>query len=246
MRDLSALIPYFIFALLFFSCSTRDKQAVSIIEKSIQAHGGRKAWEEIQSISLVRDIWMFDENGDTESYVRQENEFRLKPFFEGKMNWVKDSVQHRYHFDGVSNRYWMGENEIQNEGFLQSKKRDMDAAFYVLTKPFDLLDKGKHLEYIGRVELPGGVPAEIVKVIDGDPADPSVDIWWYYFDPKSFEILAYKVKTSDHFSLVYNQGWDKTFGLLFPARRESYRVDEQGMHLYQRAIYGYGMYQVKR
>ncbi|MDX5477882.1 MAG: hypothetical protein LPJ98_05450, partial [Cyclobacteriaceae bacterium] len=76
-----------IVVLSLFSCSTRDKQAVSIIEKSIEAHGGMKAWEEVQSIKMVRDIWMFDESGDTESNVRQENEFRIKPFFEAKMSW---------------------------------------------------------------------------------------------------------------------------------------------------------------
>jgi hypothetical protein len=246
MRQFSTLIPYFISILLIFSCSSRDKQAIAIIEKSIEAHGGMNAWQDVQSIAMVRDIWMFDEAGNSESYIRQKNEFRFKPFFEAKMNWERDSILHRVHFDGVNTRYLMGENEIQNEGFLQSKKRDMDAAFYVLTKPFDLLDESKYIEYIGSEELPGGVSVETVKVIDGDPSDPGTDIWWYYFDPKSFEIMAYKVKTSDHHSLVYNQGWDKTTGLLFPARRESYRVDVEGSHLYQRAIYEYGTYEVTR
>lgn len=227
-----------------FSCSTRDKQAVSLIEKSIEAHGGKEAWEKVQSISMVRDIWMFDESGNTESNVRQENEFRLKPYFEAKMSWEKDSVQHRVIFDGLKTKYWMGENEIQNEGFLAAKKKDIDAAFYVLTKPFDLLDEGKDLKYEGKTELPGGVIMETVRVIDGDPNDPNVDIWWYYIDPNTFEIFAYKVKTIDHYSLVYNQGWDRSTGILMPARRESYRVDSLGNHLYRRALYGYGMYEI--
>ena len=246
MKPTRILFFYFACIFLLFSCSTRDKQAVDIVEKSIEAHGGMKAWEEVQSIAMVRDIWMFDEAGNTESYVRQENEFRLQPFFEAKMNWERDSIPHRVHFDGVTTRYVMGENEILNEGFLQSKKRDLDAAFYVLSKPFDLLEKGKHLEYQGREELAGGIPVETVKVIDGDPTDSRTDIWWYYFDPKTFEIVAYKVKTSDHYSLVYNQGWDKSTGLLLPARRESFRVDMEGNHLYKRAIYGYGKYEVVR
>ncbi|MFC0263663.1 hypothetical protein [Fontibacter flavus] len=233
-----------IVVLSLFSCSTRDKQAVSIIEKSIEAHGGMKAWEEVQSIKMVRDIWMFDESGDTESNVRQENEFRIKPFFEAKMSWEKDSIQHRVVFDGLKTQYWMGANEIQNEGFLAAKKKDIDAAFYVLTKPFDLLGEDKHLTYEGITELPGGVMMETVRVIDGDPKDPNVDIWWYYFEPRTFEIFAYKVKTSDHFSLVYNQGWDKSLGILLPARRESFRVDSLGNHVYRRALYGYGMYQI--
>jgi hypothetical protein len=237
-----------IFFFLFFllnSCDTRDRQAVAIIEKSIEAHGGQKAWNQVQSISMVRDLWLFDENGAVESNARQENEFRLKPYFEAKMSWEKDSLQHRVIFDGIKTQYWMGTNEIQNEGFLQSKKRDIDAAFYVLTKPFDLLDEGKNLTYEGKTELPGGIEVETVKVVDGNPEDPNTDIWWYFFDPKSFEILAYKVKTTDHYSLVYNQGWDSSTGILLPAKRESFRVDALGNHLYRRALYAYGLYRIK-
>jgi hypothetical protein len=238
---------FFIFAVLFsflISCSNRDKHAVSIIEKSIEAHGGKEAWEKAQTISMVRDLWLFDEDGNVESHARQENEFRLKPYFEAKMSWEKDSIQHRVIFDGLKTQYWMGGNEIQNEGFLQSKKRDIDAAFYVLTKPFDLLGESKNLTYEGRSELSGGISVETVKVVDGDPEDPNVDIWWYYFDPQSFEILAYKVKTTDHYSLVYNQGWDKSTGIVLPAKRESFRVDALGNHLYRRALYAYGMYSI--
>jgi hypothetical protein len=243
MRRYSLIIIPILFYFLF-SCSNRDKQAVSIIEKSIEAHGGKEAWEKVQSISMVRDLWLFDENGNVESNARQENEFRLKPYFEAKMSWEKDSVQHRVIFDGLKTQYWMGTNEIQNEGFLQSKKRDIDAAFYVLTKPFDLLDEGKNLTYEGRSELSGGISVETVKVIDGDPDGPNTDVWWYYFDPQSFEIVAYKVKTTDHYSLVYNQAWDKSTGIVFPAKRESFRVDSLGNHLYRRALYAYGLYRI--
>jgi hypothetical protein len=235
-----------IFITLLSSCSTRDKQAVSIIEKSIEAHGGWQAWEQVQSISMVREIWLFDESGEPESYVTQENTFRLKPYFEAKMSWEKDGIAHKVTFDGQKTQYWMGSNDIQNKGFLAAKKKDIDAAFYVLSKPFDLLDAGKVLSYEGKTELTGGLMMETVKVIDGDPNDPSVDEWWYYFDPSSFELYAYKVKTSDHYSLVYNQGWDRTFGVLMPAQRESFRVDSLGNHLYRRAIYGYGMYDVDK
>jgi hypothetical protein len=136
----------------------------------------------------------------------------------------------------------MGENEIQNEGFLSSKKKDIDAAYYVMTKPFDLLDVGKNLTYLGLSQLPDGREVETVQVIDGDPNDSQTDIWWYYFDPKTSLIVAYKAKASDHFSLVYNLEWDNSTGILFPSKRESYRVDSFGNHLYLHAEYAYRNY----
>lgn len=225
------------------SCSeSRDKMAVSLIKKSIEAHGGQNSWESLQSFSMKKESRLFKENGETESFSIQDNEFRLKPFFEAKMTWEKDSIHHRLIFDGITTRYWMGENEIKNEGFLESKKKDIDAAYYVMTKPFDLLGSEKNLTYLGLTHLPDGKAVETVQVIDGDPHDATTDIWWYFLDPETFRLVAYKVKTSDHYSLVYNLDWDNSTGILFPTKRESYRVDSLGNHLYLRAAYSYGDY----
>lgn len=236
----------FIALLILFisiSCSSgRDKEAISRIEKSIEAHGGQMAWNQLQTFSMEKESWLYFEDGQIESHSLQQNEFRLKPYFEAKMSWEKDSITHKVIFDGIRTQYLMGENDIRNEGFLSSKKKDIDAAYYVMTKPFDLLDVGKQLSYLGLSKLPDGKEVETVKVIDGDPENPETDIWWYFFDPEDFRIVAYKAKTSDHFSLVYNLEWDNSTGILFPAKRESYRVDSLGNHLYLRAEYAYRSY----
>ncbi|WP_373522059.1 hypothetical protein [Aquiflexum sp.] len=235
----------YIIVFLFFSlsCSTgRDKEAVSLIEKSIEAHGGQLAWDRLQVFSMEKESWLYYEDGQIETQSLQQNEFRLKPYFEARMSWEKDSIIHKVIFDGIRTQYLMGENEILNEGFLRSKKKDIDAAYYVITKPFDLLDEGKNLKYMGLTKLPDGREVETVQVIDGDPDNPQTDIWWYYFDPESYRIVAYKAKTSDHFSLVYNVEWDDATGILFPSKRESYRVDSLGNLLYLRAEYTYRNY----
>lgn len=235
----------FLIGLCFYSCSQQDKKAVALIQKSMVAHGGSEVWNNIQSISMERHVWLFEESGDTVSFVRQENEFRLRPYFEARMNWEKEGLEHKVIFDGSITRYFMGANEIQNEGFLASQKREIDAAFYVLSKPFDLLDKGKKLSYAGKENLPEGKEAEVVKIIDGDPNDPKIDIWWYYFDPMTYEILGYKVQTKDHISMVRNTEWDRSTGILFPSKRTSFRVDEEGNLLFKKASYTYGAFKIQ-
>jgi hypothetical protein len=238
--------PVCIIAILIglFTCCTpsAEKKAKAIIEKSIIAHGGGETWKSLNSFSLEKESWLFLENGGVETHSVQNLEFRHQPFFEAKITWKKDSLVHKVIFDGDKTRYWMGENEIQNEGFLASKKKDIDAAYYVLTKPFDLFEQTKKLEYQGVHKLEDGREVETVQVIDGDPNDPAVDIWWYYFDKESFQIIGYKVKTSDHFSMVYNLDWDNSTGILFPKKRESFRVDSLGNHLYLRAKYDFRTY----
>lgn len=133
----------YIACLFLFSCSTQDKKAVELIQKSIEAHGGQEAWEAIEQLSFYKQSSLFSEDGEEESQSQQQLTFRLKPYFEAKISYDKDGMVHRIHFDGANTKYWMGENEIKNEGFLQNKKKEIDAAFYVINKPFDLLSGEK-------------------------------------------------------------------------------------------------------
>jgi hypothetical protein len=241
---LHPLIPIFILYCLFSCQSDEQKQGISIIKKSIEAHGGQQKWKDLQFLSLEKKTELYDENGILESQLQQKQEFRLKPYFEARMKWRKDSLDHTLTFDGLKTEYWMGENRIQNEGFLQTKKKELDAAFYVLNKPFTLLDEKLDVRYHGLVKLPNGQNVESVQVIDGNPEDPGVDVWWYYFHPSTKILLAYKVKTSDHNSLVYNIEMEEDSGILFPSKRESYRVDSLGNTLFLRAKYEYSNYKL--
>lgn len=229
---------------VLLSCCNENK-ARRIINKSIESHGGVDSWNLLESFTLQKETWLYFENGEVENHTIQDIEFRQKPFFEGRISWENDSISHKIVFDGAKTKYWMGANEIQNEGFLINKKKDLDAAYYVLIKPFDLLDHDKYLEYQGITKLADGKEVETIQVIDGEPKDPNKDIWWYFFDRKSFQIVAYKVKTGDHISMVYNHNWDNSTGMLFPKKRESYRVDSLGNHLYLRGKYEFRGYGIK-
>ncbi len=228
------------FLIILISCQSPDeKKARALIRKSIQAHGGQETWDGIESFSFVKESWLYNKAGEEEGHTLQQLIFRMKPYFEARIDWEKDSIDHRLIFDGLKMNYRMGENQILNEGFLQAKKKEVDAAFYVLNKPFSLLYEHLHIKYQGITFLAEGQEVETVQVIDGDPEDQNVDIWWYYFHPNTLVLLAYKVKTSDHYSLIYNREFDDRTGILFPAMRESFRVDSLGRHLYLSAFYEY-------
>ncbi len=227
------------------SCSKEDRKAKELINRSIKAHGGQATWNELQGFAMEKETWLYFEDGETEAHSVQYNSFRNTPYFEAVISWETDGMLHRLSFNGGKTQYVMGENEIQNQGFLQNKKRDIDAAYYVLNKPFDLLEGGKNLVYQGETTLPEGQQVEVIQVIDGNPQDPLQDIWWYYFDAETAVLVGYKVKTSDHFSLVYNRAWDESLGIRFPSKRESYRVDSASNVLYLRAAYEYRNFERK-
>ena len=237
-----------IFALTFlFSCKpTSENRSRQIIKKAINAHDRLSKWEKLESFSFHKETFLFLEDGALESQMVQRIEIRFKPVYEIKMAWEKDSISHLAHFDGAKTRYWLGENEIMNQDFLSAKKRDLDAAAYVMTKPFDLLDGESALEYLGLYPLSDVSPYETVQVVDGFSAEGvQVDVWKYYFDPETSLVKAYSVRSADHESLVINEDLEEVDGILFPKNRESYRMYSDGRIHFKRAEYTYSGYKLK-
>lgn len=219
----------------------KERKAHKIIKKAIEAHGGQKTWDQLELLKFKKKTTLLREDGSVESEMVQDIQFRLIPYFEGSVSWESDDLMHIFFFDGAKSSYFVGENAVQNQDFLVSKKRDFDALFYVIAQPWKLLeDEGALRTYEGQKLIPSGVNAEVVKVDYG----PDEDLWWYYFDPVSFEMLGNEVQLSDHQSFVENNSMVKENPFLFYGERTSYRVDERGNKLYVRAKYGYSDFEL--
>ena len=241
----SKSIPSLLICIALISCKpSAERKAIELISKSIDAHGGYEEWKAMESMTFLKETRLYQADSSLESELFQEIEIRFQPHLEIRMNWEKDSMRHTALFDGKRTRYWLGENEIQNEDFLKSKRRDLDAAAYVMTKPFDLLEGEKQLKYLGTRRLPDGKNYESVQVIDGVPGQQPVDVWIYYFDPNDSRLMAYSVETADHVSLVINDNLETIEGFLFPRERTSYRLLENGQIEYLRADYRYSDFSV--
>ena len=228
--------------LMLYCTPSAEKKAINIIEKSIEAHGGQEAWNNLESLKFRKKTKLLLEDGSVESETDQWIQFRMKPYFEGSISWVSDSVEHISVFDGAQMKYTMGGNAVQNPDFLKSKKKDFDAAFYVIGQPWKLLeDESATLTYEGQKNLDSGKLVETVRVNYG----PEEDVWWYYFDPVSFEMVGNEVQLKDHRSYLENNSMVKAEPFLFYGKRSSYRVDENGKKLFLRAEYEYSDFEIK-
>ncbi|TDQ18366.1 hypothetical protein DFQ04_0165 [Algoriphagus boseongensis] len=227
--------------LLLFGCNpTNEEKAHDLLKKSIEAHGGEDAWDQLAVIQFTKWTKLLDENGNVESELNQWHEFRFKPYFEGKISWAKDSIDHVVSFDGAEISYFLGGNEVKNRDFLAAKKKDFDAAFYTLAQPWKLLDGGGKLSYEGRKTLENNQEVESIRVDYG----PDKDIWWYHFDSQSHLMVASEVQLKDHRSLVYDLEEENIEGLKLHGRRESWRINEKGERLFLRAEYLYSDYKI--
>lgn len=238
----SALIVFIIFIQLTACKPSPEQKAVAILEKAISAHGGQESWDRLEVLKFRKWTRLLKEDGTIESETDQMMEFRLKPYLEGTITWVSDSVTHISSFNGSKMNYTMNGNSIQNPDFLKSKKSDFDAAFYVIAQPWKLLqDEGATLTYEGQKTLLSGQLAEVVQVNYG----PDQDTWWYYFDPVSFVMLGNEVQLKDHRSLLENDSMEKVDPFLFYGERTSYRIDSSGKKQFIRAEYRYSDFEIK-
>ncbi|MEN2283162.1 hypothetical protein AAGF08_13545 [Algoriphagus sp. SE2] len=218
-----------------------EKLAKEVLEKSIEAHGGREAWDNLEILKFRKHTKLLFEDSSIESETDQWIEFRMKPYLEGSISWTSDSVEHVSTFDGTQMKYSMGGNSIQNPDFLKAKKNDFDATFYVIAQPWQLLqDENATLTYEGQKKLDSEKLAETIRVNYG----PDDDTWWFYFDPISFEMLGNEVQLKDHRSYIENNSMVTAGPFLFYGNRTSYRIDENGKKLYVRAVYEYSDFEI--
>lgn len=242
MKTLFSLIV-FAGSFLLFSCEkSSQKQAHDLIEKAVEAHGGAENWSAVSTLKFRKSTRLFQEDGSVESELEQWHEFRFRPFFEGKITWSTDSIEHVSSWDGSRMSYFMGKNEVKNGDFLASKRKDFDATFYAVSQPWKLLEDNPDMTYEGQKTLENGKLAESIRVDRGVGADT----WWYYLDPESFETIAAEVHLKDHRSLVYNLGFEEESGLKFPGKSENWTVNEKGEKLFLRAEYVYSDFQITK
>lgn len=238
--DLHALL-ILIVGMICLSCSPgEERKSTELLKKSIAAHGGLSEWEELEAIHFSKNTVIFNEEGLVEEELVQWVEFQLKPNYSGKMSWTKDSIAHVIEFDGEKINYRMAGNQIQNTDFLSSKKKELDAALYVVGMPWKLLeDQSAKLIYKGVRETALG-EVEVIEVDYG----PGTDRWWYYFDTKTHLLVGNEVQGKDHRSLIENLDFKTVDGMTFYGARKSYRMDSLGQKLYLRASYQYGDYKL--
>ncbi|SFT86966.1 hypothetical protein SAMN04489724_2454 [Algoriphagus locisalis] len=230
-----------VLSLFFLSCTpSPEEEAQALVEKSIEAHELSKKWENVAAIRFKKLTRLLDEDGAVESESEQWVEFRLKPYFEAKLTWAKDSISHIVNFNGSKMSYQMGENSIQNEGFLKVKKAEIDAAYFSFAQPWMLADEDVNLIYEGQKTLEKGELAESIRIELGLDSESK----WIYFDPNSARIVAAERHTKGQNNLIETISYDETSGLLLAKEQKVFKLDGNGNTQFSQAEYLYSDYQV--
>ncbi|WP_299894176.1 DUF6503 family protein [uncultured Aquimarina sp.] len=238
MKKIIKLIPVLYITILNLQCCKKELDPEKIVLKSIEAHGGIDKWKSAKELSYVKTTILYDSLGSVEQKTIQTHKNIFGAKLTAEMKWIEDSISKivllkndniSIYFNGVE----------QKELKLKEKYRSaITGANYVIWQPFKLLDEGLHLSYEG-ADVVDNKSVYTVKVIyfkeDGSPDN----IWWYYFDQRTYKLLSTMVHHGDTYSYIENTKYETVTGLSLNKERKSYRVDSLRNKKFLRADYFY-------
>ncbi len=224
-----------LFCLLATLSCDKALDADTIIDKSIDAHGGWDAYSKLHMVRYDKKYDLFKEDGSLERSFDQKHLTHVNPVYKNEIIRTDGT---KLSFDGSQILKSKGDSMIQttagDTGLIYS-------SFYVLAQPFKLKDPGAELTYEGRDTLFYGKEVLVVKIEykeEGKENHP----WWYYFDPSDYKLVGNMVDHNGSYSLITNDEYVEHKGIIWNKTRTGYRTTPEGEILFKRSDYVYEYY----
>jgi len=231
------LLVFILTLFVFANCAKKQLSAETIVNNSIEKHGGIKAWNSLKTLSFDKNVTLFLEDGTIESAIKKHQEFTFYPSLGGKITWKTKNEKSLILYEKATIIKFVNDSLVINLEELRKAKNSFNAALYAISQPFNFLNKNTILSYLGVVHLKDKKVYKIKVAYKSDTKKS--DKWFYYFDVKTFKMLSNKVILKDHTSLVENITFDTSTDFIFNQSRKSYRLNDTGDKTYLRATYFY-------
>lgn len=220
--------------ILFASCESMSPEQV--LEKSIEYHGGKQGWEQIDAIKYQKTTQLFLADGSLESEQVASYRHQFKPEFLTQKTWAQVGRVNQLSLTGIASKDSLS---FDNQADYQKAKKELDAALYVVWQPFKLLDELDQLEYLGTDTLEDETQVHVIKnqyYFDDGSLD---NTWWFYFNTQTGRLEGNMVKHGTTYSYIRNTAFEDKTGLSLNKTRTSYRVDSLRTIEFVRAKYWY-------
>ncbi len=216
--------------------------AEQLINLSLEAHGGKDAWEAIEKISYSKQTILYDSLGTVESNQTKVHAYNFKPTFAATMTWREDSMGYSVSYSEEKTSLFINDSLVVDTALLEKFENEVRAAYYVYWMPYKLMDENAELKYEGMQKWPSEGKVHKLEVSYPD----SWNIWSYYFDPETYKLVGTEVYHEPTTSFIKNTKYETGTGLFLNAERQSYHIDEAGDILYKRADYFYTVLKINR
>ena len=219
------------------SCAQKLNASV-LLEKSLVAHGGKKAWSIVSEISYLKNIELYDSIGKLEKEINQKIKHTWNPS-STKIEWGNVDSDYVAILREEKIELFKNNQMVLDSQEVAKAYDNTKGALYVFWQPYKLIDSNARLEYIGLVTLLDSISVHNLKV--SYPLDPTADVWHYYFNEENFMLEATQVNHDERISLIINESIEDKTGLFLNKTRKSYFVDSLGKIKYLRAAYKYAI-----
>lgn len=199
-----------------------------LVNKAIEAAGGMENWLDKKTMSYVKNIESYDDDGKLIRKVAQTHKYQLKPSFKAYMTWEQDGSVHEIVNSG--NRAWK-----LVDGKIQSDKPSVNIAWnssfgsqYMASMPFKLKAPGTQISYQGIDTLSTDRIVHKLKVTyeKGAGSSGGMHTWYYFLNTNNYMFEANYLDHGKGYSYTDYDTFLEVEGIVVTKERKSYLSNE--------------------
>ena len=227
-----------------FSCQKIKPTAKQILKKSLKAHGGLELWQKIDTLSFTKKTILYNQKGIKEKEITQNQSFYGGIPLHGKISSLGTEKSSISVINGVYVKSIRDSLVSITDDEIKAINNSFKSAYYVISQPFNLKESNAFLFYKKDTILDGEKTFVVDVSYKEDENTNTPDQWTYFFNAKTYLIVAAKVFHSPTVSFIENIKFNKETPFVFNAERESVFLNKDGSKDFLRASYFYSNYKV--
>ncbi len=227
-----------------FSCQKTKPTAKQILKKSLKAHGGLELWQKIDTLSFTKKTILYNQKGIKEKEIIQHQSFYGGIPLHGKISSLGTEKSSISVINGVYVKSIRDSLVSITDDEIKAINNSFKSAYYVISQPFNLRESNALLVYKKDTILDGEKTFVVDVSYREDENTRTPDQWTYFFNAKTFLVVAAKVFHSPTISFIKNTKFNTKTPFVFNSERVSVFMNKDGTEDYTRAAYFYSNYKV--
>ena len=229
---------------LFVSCQKKERTIGDILSKSLEAHGGLEIWQQVDTLSFTKKTILYNREGLKEKEITQHQSFYGGDFINGEITSIGVDKSRISIIGDIYSKSIEDSLAVLTDDDVKLINKSFRSAYYVICQPFNLKQSDALLFYKKDTILNGEKTFVVDVSYREDENTNTPDQWTYFFNAKTYLIVAAKVFHSPTVSFIENIKFNKETPFVFNAERESVFLNKDGSKDFLRASYFYSNYKV--
>ena len=229
---------------LFVSCQKKEITIGDILSKSLEAHGGLEIWQQVDTLSFTKKTILYNREGLKEKEITQHQSFYGGDFINGEITSIGVDKSRISIIGDIYSKSIEDSLAVLTDDDVKLINKSFRSAYYVISQPFNLKESDALLFYKKDTILNGEKTFVVDVSYREDENTNTPDQWTYFFNAKTYLIVAAKVFHSPTVSFIENIKFNKETPFVFNAERESFFLNKDGSKDFLRASYFYSNYKV--